>query len=357
MKWGISPFGIWKSGTPAGINGLSGATDLYADAVTWMEQRWLDYLTPQLYWAFGGGQDYGKLAPWWATQMNGRHLYPGLGAYRSDPITFSGTLFSSSEIPNQVRLNRQTANVFGQVFFRASNLNPFMSKGLADTLATGLFRRPALTPTMPWKDVTAPSSPGDLTVSLTGDSRFTLNWVAAPPGGSPTRTRFYAVYRVRSSTVPDWQAVMADPANLFAVTGQTSVLDLPSTTAEPYRYVVTAVSRNSVESIPTPEIVVHGSTDVETEVPPAFSLEPAWPNPFRGETNFRLTLDRPSRVDAIVYDVLGRLVDVLTGPEILDAGEHMIRWVPEPGTAGTGTYFVVMRAGQQTVTRAVVRAK
>ena len=54
VKWGISPFGIWKSGTPAGINGLSGATDLYADAVTWMEQQWLDYLTPQLYWAFGG---------------------------------------------------------------------------------------------------------------------------------------------------------------------------------------------------------------------------------------------------------------------------------------------------------------
>ena len=166
------------------------------------------------------------------------------------------------------------------------------------------------------------------------------------------------MYRVNAATEPDWATVTADPTNLVALTGLTSYAEQPGVAAEPYRYVVTAVSPNSVESVPTAEIVVEGrATAVESDPPLAFGLEPAWPNPFRGETNFRLTLDRPSRVDATVYDALGRRVDVLTGPEILDAGEHMIRWAPASGTAGTGTYFVVLRAGQQTVTRAVVRAK
>ena len=72
----MSPFGIWKSGIPPGIAGLDAYSTIYCDAIAWLHDRSVDYLTPQLYWPFGGGQDYAKLQPWWADSVtvNGRHL-------------------------------------------------------------------------------------------------------------------------------------------------------------------------------------------------------------------------------------------------------------------------------------------
>ncbi|HEX9972655.1 MAG TPA: family 10 glycosylhydrolase, partial [bacterium] len=61
VKFGVSPFGIWKNGVPSGITGLDAYSAIYADAVTWFNKQIVDYVAPQLYWAFGGGQDYGKL--------------------------------------------------------------------------------------------------------------------------------------------------------------------------------------------------------------------------------------------------------------------------------------------------------
>ena len=74
IKFGMSPFGIWKNGVPSGIVGLDAYSTIYCDAVTWLNEQWIDYVTPQLYWPFGGGQDYGKLMPWWAgiTEENNR---------------------------------------------------------------------------------------------------------------------------------------------------------------------------------------------------------------------------------------------------------------------------------------------
>lgn len=84
VKWGISPFGIWKPGVPEGINGMDAYNTLYCDPIAWLQAGTVDYITPQCYWPFGGGQDYGTLIPWWAEQayQNGRHFYPGQGLYR-----------------------------------------------------------------------------------------------------------------------------------------------------------------------------------------------------------------------------------------------------------------------------------
>ena len=39
VRFGISPFGIWKSGVPSGIIGLSAYNDIYCDAVAWLQAR------------------------------------------------------------------------------------------------------------------------------------------------------------------------------------------------------------------------------------------------------------------------------------------------------------------------------
>ncbi len=67
------------------------------DATAWLNAQTIDYLAPQLYWAFDDpedtnddGQDYGLLAPWWAdiASANSRHLYPGHAVYKSDANTY-----------------------------------------------------------------------------------------------------------------------------------------------------------------------------------------------------------------------------------------------------------------------------
>ena len=50
VKVGVSPFGIWRPGNPAGIAGFDQYAELYADAKLWLNEGWVDYFSPQLYW-------------------------------------------------------------------------------------------------------------------------------------------------------------------------------------------------------------------------------------------------------------------------------------------------------------------
>ncbi|PAP78322.1 family 10 glycosylhydrolase [Rubrivirga marina] len=345
--FGISPFGIHRPGEPAGITGLSGADDLYADAVAWLENDLIDYLTPQLYWPFGGGQDYGLLAPWWESQRNDRHLYPGLGLYRSDPATFSGTLYASTEVPRQVRLNRNTEGIQGSVFFRASNIAFLGSKGFADTLKTDLFRYPALPPPMAWRSQAAPGTPTDLDVTADpdGDYEFTLSWTA--PASGDAEARFYAVYRIPAGEEVDLDAAMEKAENLAGVTGETMFTDAPPENS--YTYVVTAVSANSIESAPSNEwVVIPGSLSAEDGLTLTLRLDAPRPNPAAGPVTVPFTLTEAADVTLRVVDVLGREVAVLTdGP--LPAGAHTVTWQP----TASGTYLVVLDDGRQRATRRV----
>jgi uncharacterized lipoprotein YddW (UPF0748 family) len=238
VKFGISPFGIWKNGVPYGIVGLDAYSTIYCDAVAWLNRQIVDYLAPQLYWPFGGGQDYGKLLPWWASKANGRHIYPGQAVYR----IYS---WSADEMPRQIRLNRKTANVFGSIFFRARSLlsNP---KGFLDSLRQNYFRFPALPPPMPWKGQAAPQPPLNLVFAVdSGDSLYRLLWTS-PDSASWLR---FVVYRFKSTAVGDSDFALAE--NIAGLTGETRYLPAIPETPGPYVYAVTAVGRNAAESGPS----------------------------------------------------------------------------------------------------------
>ncbi|RYZ15453.1 MAG: hypothetical protein EOP49_53055, partial [Sphingobacteriales bacterium] len=84
VLFGVSPFGIWKSGTPAGISGTSSYSVVYCDPIAWMQAGKVDYVAPQLYWKITGPQDYNILSKWWNDQgaLYNRHVYPGLALYK-----------------------------------------------------------------------------------------------------------------------------------------------------------------------------------------------------------------------------------------------------------------------------------
>jgi uncharacterized lipoprotein YddW (UPF0748 family) len=79
VRFGISPFGIYRPGIPEGITGLDQYASLFADPVAWMQNDWLDYIAPQLYWnSTRPQQDYGTLLDWWTTIVGeGRYVFAG----------------------------------------------------------------------------------------------------------------------------------------------------------------------------------------------------------------------------------------------------------------------------------------
>ncbi|MEL6705789.1 MAG: family 10 glycosylhydrolase, partial [Bacteroidota bacterium] len=338
INYGISPFGIWKNGVPPGIVGLDAYSVIYGDAVTWLNEQTIDYLAPQLYWAFGGGQDYGKLAPWWASVANDRHLYHGLGAYRTN--------YSRDEIPRQIRLNRGNDDIQGQILFRALNVTG-NSLSLRDSLQAEYYRHPALPPTMPWKDMTAPEAPGMLNFTWDGDEAV-LNWDASVEVEGAAASRFYAVYRINAAEEPDYEAAFEDPRNLLALTDQTTYTDTPVQSANPYYYTVRAVSANSIESVRSNEVVLEGrAVDAEADQPVMARLVQNYPNPFVGRTTIAFVLDRPATVSLRVYDALGREISTLLDRADLGVGPHTAEWETSGRSLSSGTYFYMLDVDNQ----------
>jgi uncharacterized lipoprotein YddW (UPF0748 family) len=157
VKFGISPFGIYRPGVPKGIEaGLDQYAQLYADAKKWLNQGWCDYFTPQLYWSIDStGQPYGKLLKWWVSEnKQGRHMWPGLAAYKM----VEGPKWSPQEMVDQVELTRDIDGATGHVYFSVKYLVS-NTKGVADELNATYLGRDALVPRSPWLDKEAPAAP------------------------------------------------------------------------------------------------------------------------------------------------------------------------------------------------------
>lgn len=242
VRFGISPFGIWKSGTPPGIVGLSSYSAIYCDPIAWMQEGTIDYLTPQCYWPFGGGQDYGKLVPWWAdsTSANGIQLYPGQAAYR---INSWG---DASEMPNQVRLNRSNPHIDGSVFFRTYVGILDNQLGFEDSLRSNFYNTVAIPPHMPYlSDVTPPNAPQNVRYESVGGVDMLL-WDAPSAASDGDTAKKYLVYRF--TTDNPQSADLENAENIAVLTGGTMTV-LPIDTRIGTKYIfVTALDDNNNES-------------------------------------------------------------------------------------------------------------
>lgn len=343
IKFGISPFGIWKNNVPAGIRGLDAYSAIYADATAWISQKTIDYLAPQLYWPFGGAQAYEKLAPWWADQIDDRHLYPGHALYRTE----ASSPISPMEIPNQVAFNRDYFGIQGSIFFRALHILPGRGGNFARIMRDGLYQYPALTPSMDWKDQIAPAAPLSLVASQDGGT-VRLTW--DPPGEAPAR---YAVYRVRSELEPDATTAAQDARNLIAISGRTTVTDSPSADAGRHWYFVQSVSSNSVESGPSNIVASPVQTGLDSELArPGLSMV-IYPTVFKQQTQIEYTLEEPGTVTLQMVDVIGRSSVTLIEGEYKQPGQHALTITASEYALASGLYWLVLRKDNQQITRAV----
>ena len=256
VKVGMSPFGIWKNGVPAGTAGTSGYDVLYCDAVAWLSGKYIDYITPQLYWPFGGGQDYAKLEPWWASVANGRHLYTGNSAS-----------VGSAQIGMQVAFNRNNG-AQGAVMFSAKSVAN-NSGGLGDTLRYKYFASAAVIPVMSWKETVPPNPPANLRASLnTSTGLYQLTWDPSPPASDGDTARRYLIYRFTKQT---YQPADLDlSSNLLALTGQEAAVPPARIDNEnlQYYFAVSGFDKNNNESVLSNVIPIVSSVVTPTLLAP-----------------------------------------------------------------------------------------
>ena len=289
VKYGVSPFGIWKNGYPSGVVGTSSYHELYCDPMAWLGAGTIDYLTPQLYWEHGGGQDYEILMPWWADSVaaHDRHLYVGHAPYRmSDfhnwPVT---------EMTAQVRLNRLTEGCQGSVYFRLRSGIVNNPKHFLDSLDNDLYLYPALKPPMPWIDDEAPNPPNSL--ALNGNE---LTWLPPATAADGDTAYQYVVYASTGSAIDT-----EDPAQILRIVpAPTTSLTLNLSTSS---YGVTSLDRIGNES---ELVLVDPSSTDEITQPSDYLLLSAFPNPFNPHTTIQYELSEATLVTIKVYDVSGR---------------------------------------------------
>ncbi|MEJ8818802.1 family 10 glycosylhydrolase [Lacibacter sp. H407] len=370
VKFGVSPFGIWQNqrsdAAGSATNGLQSYSDVYADTKKWLQQGWVDYVTPQIYWSTGfSTASYSVLVPWWNNNAHGRHVYVGHALYKINAdADRDPNWYNSSQINKQIRLNRNYSNIHGSTFFRSQyfSSNPLKFR---DSLTEHLYTTPALLPTMPWRHNTAPQPVKNVTATIR-NNHVQLSWSAAPLATSELdKVRQFVVYRFNSDAID-----LNDADAIQLITGNaqtTSYVDSNLVPAE-YYYVVTALDRFHNESergtvvkasfIPITQVIVTPPEPVtnpvvakpttekptpSVEVPavtPEFVLL-AEPNPATSFTIISYTLPKRMQVTLSVLDNNGKEVMKLADA-IQSTGKQLIRF--NTSTLAAGTYQIKISA-------------
>ncbi len=100
--FGVSPFGIWANNNGendgSDTKGLSAYSAIYCDALSWIEGGYIDFLSPQIYWAHENeAAPYATLCDWWDQKLCNTDI----------PLIVSHAAYRVSEWENSGELTRQ----------------------------------------------------------------------------------------------------------------------------------------------------------------------------------------------------------------------------------------------------------
>ena len=246
VKVGISPFGIYRNKRSSEIgsntNGLQNYDDLYADILLWVNNGWLDYCVPQIYWEIGNkAADYETLIHWWNQYASARPLVIGEDVERT-------VKYSDPKNPNvhqlsaKMALHQQLPNVQGSVLWYAKAVVDNVGN-YGTSLRQTYWRYPALQPAMPFIDDKAPKKVRKVKPIWTSDG-YVLFWTAPKGDNWDDQAVKYVVYRFGAKEKIDTN----DPSKICAITTQ-PFYKLPYVDGkEKWVYVVTALDRLQNES-------------------------------------------------------------------------------------------------------------
>ena len=246
VKFGVSPFGIYRNqkNDPNGsaTNGLQNYDDLYADILMWVNNGWVDYNIPQVYWEIGHrAADYDTLTRWWAKHSSARPLFIGQDVMRT---------VRNADVKNPAQhqmvakysLQRSLPTIQGSCQWYAAAVidNPGQYR---DLLVKHYHKYPALVPVFPFIDDKAPKKVRKVKPVWTEDG-YILFWTAPKYKEEMDRAVQYVVYRFTSKE----KVNLKDPSHIVEITNKT-YYKLPYEDGKTkYRYVVTALDRLHNES-------------------------------------------------------------------------------------------------------------
>lgn len=243
VKFGISPFGVWRNANKdtAGSNTRAGQTnydDLYADVLLWLRKGWIDYILPQLYWEIGHrAADYETLLTWWADHSYDRHVYIGHGIYQLGNSKNSWR--SVDELNQQLLLLRKKETVQGSCLYSMNALAK-NKLGVHSLLSKKFYAYPALLPSMPWLADDEPPKPPKLKVSYGRDGYRLLQWNVE---NSAKEDLQFVIYRFK----PNERIDITKPNAILDIVRTMNYLDKITDNSN-YVYIVTALDRLHNES-------------------------------------------------------------------------------------------------------------
>lgn len=247
VKFGVSPFGIYRNeksapGVGSKTNGLQNYDDLYADVLKWVNNGWIDYCVPQLYWQIGHkAADYGELIAWWNRNAYNRPLYIGEDIERTVKYPdLDNTMKNQQDA--KFKLHGKMPAVKGTVLWYAKTAVDNIGN-YGTMLQNKYWKTPALQPLMPFIDSKAPKKPRKVKVVWTSDGPV-LFWTAPKAKKWDDEATKYVVYRFLDNEPLDTD----NPSKIITITSST-MLPLPYNGGNnKYVYVVTALDRMSNES-------------------------------------------------------------------------------------------------------------
>lgn len=222
---GVSPIGVYRPGIPAGA-GFDAYESIYCDSKKWLNEAWVDYYVPQLYYLRTAKAAYEPVMKWWVSEnTKGRHLW--IGNFTTRVGTQEG--WTVDELVQQIQLTRQSRGATGNVHFSAKFL--YGTTPVAEAMRTGPYAEPALVPASPWLgSAKANAAPRLETTNLGSDVAVRI----LPGDKAPVRfwvVRYYDGTRWLSDIVG----------------GETNIVKLPAGLEHPFWVVVSGVGRTGVE--------------------------------------------------------------------------------------------------------------
>lgn len=250
IRFGISPAGVTCTSQAVadkhGVERSSGSdwqyNGIFSDPLAWYEDKSVDYISPQIYWAIGNSAaDYGKLAPWWnrVAKKFGRHMFvshsissltrTSYGSENPEPSMTSSNKYD--EYANQVELMRTTNEdgAYGSIYYSTKYIyNLGADESFGHYLKRVVYNRPALPPAMPWK---TGNNPGPVTNLALEGTRLTWD------GHDNVR---YTVYAFPQELAHE--QFTREGEYLLGMTYDTS-FTLPTDRQEGYQYAVCVLDR------------------------------------------------------------------------------------------------------------------
>ena len=253
VKFGISPFGVWRNHTddPRGSRTSAGITsydDLYGDILKWMENGWIDYAVPQIYWQFGHPSvAFELLCEWWNANRFNRALYIGHALYKLDPASTIPEWKDAEQIPRQIQLTREIDGIGGSAFYSAIHFNRDLL-GLKNELQTTIYAYPAIVPPMSWIDNRAPDTP--LKFKKSGRK---LKWKTEETTNEMDRPNRFIIYMNKVGESFNSE----NPASILIITQSSKIkLSKEDRKKEKYEFRISSLDRLNNESALSEPIII-----------------------------------------------------------------------------------------------------